>query len=166
MILQHFWSKVLALLMFSVCMIGVKVKAAEQFVSFQPSSDVWQLKRFSVGVSQNEHSCVLLAASNLMSDIENVTGHPASQTAEGMEILIGTVGVNKQIDQWVKAGVLSNLKGKTEKYIIKTIGNQLVIAGSDKRGTVYGIYELSRQMGVSPWYYWADVPIEKHTYIY
>ena len=166
MILQHFWSKVLALLMFSVCMIGVKVKAAEQFVSFQPSSDVWQLKRFSVGVSQNEHSCVLLAASNLMSDIENVTGHPASQTAEGMEILIGTVGVNKQIDQWVKAGVLSNLKGKTEKYIIKTIGNQLVIAGSDKRATVYGIYELSRQMGVSPWYYWADVPIEKHTYIY
>ena len=81
-------------------------------------------------------------------------------------ILIGTVGVNKQIDQWVKKGVLSNLKGKTEKYIIKTIDGQLVIAGSDKRGTVYGIYELSQQMGVSPWYYWADVPVEKHDAIY
>ena len=74
--------------------------------------------------------------------------------------------MNPQIDQWVKQGELRDLKGKTEKYIIKTIGNQLVIAGSDKRGTVYGIYELSRQIGVSPWYYWADVPVEKHTSLY
>jgi hypothetical protein len=36
-----------------------------------------------------------------------------------------------------------------------------VIAGSDKRGTIYGIYEMSQQIGVSPWYYWADVPVEK-----
>ena len=42
----------------------------------------------------------------------------------------------------------------------------MVIAGSDKRGTVYGIYELSRQIGVSPWYYWADVPIRKSENIY
>ena len=41
-----------------------------------------------------------------------------------------------------------------------------MIAGSDKRGTVYGIYELSRQIGVSPWYYWADVPVEKHADLY
>ena len=41
----------------------------------------------------------------------------------------------------------------------------IVIAGSDKRGTIYGIYELSRQMGVSPWYFWADVPVEKHDII-
>ena len=41
----------------------------------------------------------------------------------------------------------------------------VVIAGSDKRGTIYGIYELCRQMGVSPWYYWADVPIEKQPVI-
>ena len=61
----------------------------------------------------------------------------------------------------MKRGELKNLKGKTEKYIIKTIGQQIVIAGSDKRGTVYGIYELSQQMGVSPWYYWADVPVVK-----
>ena len=76
------------------------------------------------------------------------------------------LGVNKQIDQWVKKGELRDLKGKTEKYIIKTIGDQLVIAGSDKRGTVYGIYELTKQMGVSPWYYWADVPIEQHEALY
>ena len=164
MILRHSWSKTLALFMFVVYTINAK--AAEQFVSFQPSSDVWQLKSFSVGYCQGEHSCVQLAVQNLLSDIEKVTGQNALTAVDGIEILVGTVGVNKQVDQWVKQGELRDLKGKTEKYVIKTIGNQLVIAGSDKRGTVYGIYELSKQMGVSPWYYWADVPVEKHTHIY
>ena len=80
-------------------------------------------------------------------------------------ILIGTVGYNKQIDQWVKQKVLKDLKGKREKYIITTIDGQLVIAGSDRRGTVYGIYELSQQMGVSPWYWWMDVPVLKRNYV-
>lgn len=140
--------------------------AAERFVLFQASPETWQLKNFSVGLSENEHSCVQLAANNLLADIEKVTGQKGTIVAEKMEVLIGTVGVNKQIDQWIKQGELQDLKGRTEKYIIKTIGNQLVIAGSDKRGTVYGIYELSKQLGVLPWYYWADVPVEKHTYIY
>lgn len=140
--------------------------AAEKFVLFQASPETWQLKNFSVGLSENEHSCVQLAANNLLADIEKVIGQKGTIVVEKMEILIGTVGVNKQIDQWIKQGELQDLKGRTEKYIIKTIGNQLVIAGSDKRGTVYGIYELSKQLGVSPWHYWADVPVEKHTYIY
>lgn len=58
------------------------------------------------------------------------------------------------------------LKGKREKFIITLTDGQLVIAGSDRRGTIYGIYELSRQMGVSPWYDWADVPIEHHDSIF
>ena len=67
----------------------------------------------------------------------------------------------------------SDLEGKYEKFIIQTIENPadgvekaLVIAGSDLRGTIYGIYELSRQMGVSPWYYWADVPVRKSEKIF
>jgi len=140
--------------------------AADRFVSFLPSTDTWQLKNISISINQYEHSCVRLAANNLLADIEKVTGQKGLIVDEGAELVIGTVGVNKQIDQWVKNGELCNLKGKTEKYVIKTIGKQLVIAGSDKRGTVYGIYELSRQIGVSPWYYWADVPIEKHSNIY
>ena len=105
------------------------------------------------------------AAASLQADFERVTGVRPSASDEPT-ILIGTVGVNKQIDQWVKQGVLRDLKGKSEKYILKTIGNQLVIAGSDKRGTVFGIYELSQQIGVSPWYWWADVPVVKHTDLY
>ena len=141
------------------------VKAADKFVSFSPANDAWQLHDITLGYAASEHSCVQRAAASLATDFEQVTGtRPAS--SDNPKILIGTVGTNKQIDLWVKQGILPNLKGKTEKYIIKTIGEQLVIAGSDKRGTVYGIYELSRQIGVSPWYFWADVPIEKHADIY
>ena len=129
-------------------------QAADRFVVFQSEANSWQLKDLTIGYSEAEHSCVRLAAANLAADFEKVTGTKSLTSAPSSptSILIGTVGVNKQIDQWVKQGILRELKGKTEKFIIKTIGSQLVIAGSDKRGTVYGIYELSRQMGVSPWY--------------
>jgi len=139
--------------------------AAEPFVVFQPSADTWQLKELSISFNEKEHSCVKLAAANLQKDFKTVTGN-ICELKDEPTIVIGTVGANTQIDNWVKQGILSNLKGKTEKYIIKTIGHQLVIAGSDKRGTVYGIYELSRQIGVSPWYYWADVPIAEHKDLY
>ena len=153
--------------------LSTEANAAETFVLFEPAAGTWQLSDITIGLAEGEHSCVTIAAANLATDFKTVTGtapviSPSLLTPSLLtpKILIGTVGVNKQIDLWVKQGVLRDLKGKTEKYIIKTIGNQLVIAGSDKRGTVYGIYELSRQIGVSPWYYWADVPVEKHTSLY
>ena len=165
--------KIMAVVMLALAM-SLKVKAADAFIVFEPASGAWELSDPSICIAEGEHSCVRLAAANLATDFGKVTGTEATITSltshlsplTSKSILIGTVGANKQIDQWVKQGVLRDLKGKTEKYIIKTIGNQLVIAGSDKRGTVYGIYELSRQIGVSPWYYWADVPVEKHTSLY
>lgn len=142
--------------------------AADRFVVFQPQADAWKLESITIGYADAEHSCVKLAAANLVADFNAVTGTEplTSHHSPLTTILIGTVGTNPQIDQWVKKMNSATWKGKTEKYIIKTIGQQLVIAGSDKRGTVYGIYELSRQIGVSPWYYWADVPVEKHTSLY
>ena len=140
--------------------------AAQQFVIFQPQGDALSLQGARAGFVAQEHSCVQKAAANLLEDIERVTGKKPAMDIQQPTILIGTVGVNKQIDQWVKSGELRDLKGKTEKYIIKTIGEQLVIAGSDKRGTVFGIYELSQQMGVSPWYWWADVTVVKHDALY
>ena len=139
--------------------------ASEPFVVFKTSADVLSLQDASVSFDTREHSCVQRAVASLQKDFEKVT-QKRLPLSDHPRILVGTVGVNKQIDQWVKKGVLRDLKGKTEKYIIKTIGEQLVIAGSDKRGTVFGIYELTKQMGVSPWYYWADVPIEQHEALY
>ena len=144
----------------------LQVSAAEPFISFSPAENTWKLTSATIRVAEEEHSCVQIATKNLASDFEKVTGQKAMVNEGTPTVLVGTVGVNKQIDQWVKQGILRDLKGKTEKYIIKTIDNQLVIAGSDKRGTVYGVYEVSRQIGVSPWYYWADVPVAKQADIY
>ncbi|MBR4191246.1 MAG: glycosyl hydrolase 115 family protein, partial [Prevotella sp.] len=146
-------------------MMAIAVSAADKFVVFQPSANAMSLNNAGIVFDTREHSCVQLAIANLKQDFERVTGKKGLN-GDATTIIIGTVGTNKQIDQWVKKGILRDLKGKTEKYIIKTIDGQLVIAGSDKRGTVFGIYELSKQMGVSPWYYWADVPVVKRENIY
>ena len=145
--------------------MAIAVSAADKFVVFQPSANAISLNNAGIVFDTREHSCVQLAIANLKQDFERVTGKKGLN-GDANTIIIGTVGTNKQIDQWVKKGILRDLKGKTEKYIIKTIDGQLVIAGSDKRGTVFGIYELSKQMGVSPWYYWADVPVVKRENIY
>jgi hypothetical protein len=149
-------------------LIALPVSAAEQFVNFTPSADAICLHNVVVGYDSREHSCVKRAIASLLKDGARVVGDTCwhSATFGDSHILVGTVGTNREIDQWVKKGILPDLKGRSEKYIIKTIGDQLVIAGSDKRGTVFGIYELSKQMGVSPWYYWADVPVERHPQLY
>ncbi len=119
--------------------------------------------------------CVIRAFTDLQNDIFKVTDiNPVMNTEKvsGTKnvIIAGTIGKSKLIDKLIsnKAIDADELKGKWEKFIIKTvknplpgIENALVIAGSDKRGTIYGIYDLSEQMGVSPWYWWADVPVIK-----
>ena len=149
-----------------LALIPVEGMGADEFVTFQQATGTWQLKDVSISYADGEHSCVHRAIASLQKDFEAVMGVSPMRSVGDTKVLIGTLGVNPQIDQWVKQGILRDLKGKTEKYIIKTINGQLVIAGSDKRGTVYGIYELSRQIGVSPWYYWADVPVEKHAELF
>ena len=137
-------------------------QGAEPFVIFQQQAATLSLQGATIGFNTGEHSCVQRAAATLADDFQRVTGVKPTLNSPLPTILIGTVGSNDQIDQWVKQGLLPDLKGRTEKYIITTIGQQLVIAGSDKRGTVFGIYELSKQIGVSPWYWWADVPVAHH----
>ena len=149
-----------------LALIPVEGMGADEFVTFQQATGTWQLKDVSISYADGEHSCVHRAIASLQKDFEAVMGVSPMRSVGDAKVLIGTLGVNPQIDQWVKQDILHDLKGKTEKYIIKTINGQLVIAGSDKRGTVYGIYELSRQIGVSPWYYWADVPVEKHAELF
>jgi len=122
---------------------------------------------------------VIRAIGDLQNDINSVTGIKpvllTNNALEAYEIVIGTLGNSKLIDNLAQSGKLStkDLKGKWESFVITTIDDSkkagrkiLVIAGSDKRGTIYGIYELSRQLGVSPWYWWGDVPAKKRTTAY
>jgi len=144
------------------------LRAAEPFVTFTPQADALPLKGATIGYSEQENEGVKIAIRNLQADFERVLGTvpstvpDASPSGSTSTILIGTLGKNKDIDRLK----LADLKGKREKFIITTVGQQLVIAGSDRRGTIYGIYELSRQLGVSPWYWWADAPVAKHDEAY
>lgn len=124
-------------------------------------------------VSDNDWPGVTRAAKNLQLDLQKVTGvEPLflNGKPEGMPIIIGTIGKSKIIDQLISTHKIqvAGIAGKWESTLIEVVANPvegvdsaLVIAGSDKRGTIYGIYELSYQIGVSPWYYWADVPVKK-----
>ncbi|MDR1121299.1 MAG: glycosyl hydrolase 115 family protein [Dysgonamonadaceae bacterium] len=110
---------------------------------------------------------VIRAANDLGDDVRKVTGTAAqvfesSAFADGA-ILVGTVGKSKIIDKLVSEKKLdvSEIQGKWESFIIQAIDGNLVVAGSDKRGTIYGIYDISEKIGVSPWYWWADVPVRK-----
>ncbi len=147
-----------------LCFIGMN--AAEQFVSFVKQPDAVSITNATISYSENEYEGVKIAIQNLQTDMKNVLGKAPSlveKDGASATILVGTIGKSKAID----ALKLTDLKGKREKFIITTTPEgQVVIAGSDKRGTIYGVYELSRQLGVSPWYWWADVPVEKQREAY
>ena len=125
---------------------------------------------------------IMRAVQNLHDDFARVCGKAAEVVtaeagkadARGKYIIVGdlqselvkTMQKKKLLD-------LNGLKGATEMYVMQTVQNPLpgvdealVIVGSDKRGTIYGVYELSEQLGVSPWYYWADVPVAKQDNLY
>lgn len=128
----------------------------------------------SILASESDHPGVLKIARLFQKDLSSVSGNQAElilgdQQKSKNLIIVGTVGKSKLIDQLVKDRKIdvSVLKGKWEQFLIipvkqpmKGVDNALVIAGSDKRGTIFGMFELSGKMGVSPWYWWADAPIK------
>ena len=157
-------NRIKTILLTLVAFMAISMNATERFVTYTEQSGALSLVGATIGYSDQEPKAVQIAAANLQQDFQRVMGFTPVKS-DAPTILIGTVGYNSRIDQLVKQKVLKDLKGKREKYIITVIDGQLVIAGSDRRGTVYGIYELSQQMGVSPWYWWMDVPVSKRDYV-
>ena len=137
-------------------------------------------KASAILMDKNDFAGAIRAGKNLQTDIQKVTGiEPLFLTDNLTEtkqiIIIGTLGKNQWIDQLVKDKKLniSDLQGKWEKFQTQIIENPfegvkraLVIVGSDKRGTIYGAYDIAEQIGVSPWHWWADVPVKKHANIF
>lgn len=165
----------------------LSIDAADKFVSFHQGDLLLNAdNQVQIYLDNNDCRGVSYAAQALVKDIQKVSGSPAflltdlttsgkgstSASSKGnapkANIIIGTIGHSSAIDRLVKQRRINAklLQGKHEKFIITLIDGQLVIAGSDRRGTIYGIYELSQQMGVSPWYDWADVPVEHHDSIF
>lgn len=132
-------------------------------------------KASEILVDPSDHAGVRRAAGDLSHDIERVSGVRATMpTPQGVapasRILVGTLGQSPMIDRLVAERKIdvNAIKGKWEAYLIEVVNEPtpgappaLVIIGSDKRGTIYGIYEVSEKIGVSPWHWWADVPPRK-----
>ena len=132
-------------------------------------------------VDPNDHWGVNRAVADLKKDLQAVTGQePPITTAVKASfsketVLIGTIGKSPLIDGLIAEGRLnvSAIQGKWESFTIQVlkhplagVDNGLFIIGSDQRGTIYGIYELCRRIGVSPWSWWADVPVKKSRALY
>lgn len=150
--------------------VATLASAAPSFVSFGHGQLLLnQGGRVGIYVDKADLKGVAIAARNLAADINKVCGATSSTVQDpDARIVVGTLGHSAAIDALAKRGIVKagDLRGKREKYVVTYNGGQLVIAGSDRRGTIYGVYELSRQIGVSPWHYWADVPVERHDSIY
>ena len=119
----------------------------------------------------NDYPVVKKVAELFVSDIENVTGQKLKLADEWKKgrtvVIVGTIEKNQAIRQLASNGKIdiSPLEGAWERYLIQTVNHPfpgvdkaLIVAGSDRRGASYGLFSLSEMAGVSPWYWWADVP--------
>ena len=150
--------KMISLLLVIAC---ANIAYATEFINFKRSSiyDV-ELTGTSDTITYDplDWKGVRMAVENLRHDLKAVTG------SANAPVVVGTIGKSKLAKKYKQQS--KELQGKWEQYLIFTDKGKLVILGSDKRGTIYGIYELSRQIGVSPWYWMADAPIQKHEQIF
>lgn len=155
--------------------------SADQFVVFKPTANHFPLasegKPCPILIDAKEDEGVQMAVDNLQQDIFSVCGTKPEKNMQNHGkrcILIGSYQT-PLIQTLLSSGKIDRkeLVNKNEKYILQVVNSPLegidealVIAGSDKRGTIYGIYELSKQIGVSPWYWWADAPVTTQNNIY
>ena len=128
-------------------------------------------KTANIIVDEQDWKGVIRAANDLGDDVRKVSGTSAKVLYQGglisfssatPNIYVGTIGKSKMINQLIKQKKIDvkKVRGQWESYLIDVVDGNLVIAGSDKRGTIYGIYEISQRIGVSPWYYMADAPVK------
>ncbi|SFC70685.1 glycosyl hydrolase 115 family protein [Spirosoma endophyticum] len=134
----------------------------------------------AIYVDNSEPELVKTAATLLQQDIQRVTGKEipivtdVNQVRKNV-IAIGTIQQSSFLKQLASQNKISTkaINGKWEASLTQMIRNPaqgiaqaLIVVGNDRRGAAYGVFELSKQFGVSPWYWWADVPVVKRDEIY
>ena len=123
------------------------------------------LTRCQIVVSKNDVPLAQKMAQVLSDDIERVSGvRPAinNQAVKGATVVLTTVDQASKLVPGIK---VSDLRGSWERYRIVTRNDQLIIIGSDARGLAYGVLHVSERIGVSPWYWFADVPVARKSQI-
>jgi len=155
-----------------------------RYVAYSPQGGAFTLVEdktcAAISVDDGDYPGVIRAATDLQKDIAAVTGCKPFllRDRNGLKesaVIAGTIGHSPVIDELIRNRKIdvSQIALKWESFLTQVVANPLpgiqralVIAGSDKRGTIYGIYDLSEQIGVSPWYWWADVPAAHHDDLY
>jgi hypothetical protein len=157
--------------------------AADSYISSKGGPGLFPLvaegKSAPLCVSSQDYPGVLKIVKHLQADIERVTGIPPKiikdKAAGSAIVIIGTIGRSPLIDTLSRDKKINvgEVAGRWDTYALQTVENPLpgvdralVIFGSDKRGTIFGIYDLSSRIGVSPWYWWADTPVQKKGDLY
>ncbi len=147
------------------------------YIQFQPAEDAiaiaTQNQALPIVVMEEEHKSVRRVAADLQKDIQKVTGQETKMTNQLPDtpaIIIGTLA-NQTLLAALEVDT-SELEGKWESFLIQTHqlpghdAESVLILGSDNRGAIYGVYDITERMGVSPWYWWMDVPIKQHEAVY
>jgi hypothetical protein len=160
-----------------VCQVTKTASDTQSYITFQKNFDNFSLSEKGTSAAiyfdSKDFPGVIRAVKDLQTDIEKVTNaKPKLITDENPNVknvlIIGTLGRNTIIDRLANENKIAaeKIRGKWESFLIQVVDNPfpnvehaLIIVGSDKRGTIYGIYDLSEHIGVSPWYWWADVPV-------
>jgi len=178
--------QLLALGCFCLLLVPGRVFALGQAQYVEPSPSPGSLAIVQGGVaagletSAGDHPGVLRAAHDLQADIARVTGVlPGFRNGEDglgkTVVIIGTLGKSPLIDRLVREHQVdtTGITGQWESFVLQVVDHPLpgveralVICGSDPRGTIYGIYDLSEELGVSPWHFWADVPVPHRDEVY
>jgi len=168
------------LLIFSLLVCFAAGASAQEIISNNRSSNSFSLKDAVIYVDPNDFALVKRSAELLQQDIEMITGNKPQLVGRipvltGNIIVIGSIERSFAIKDLIRQKKIStnSITTKWEAYQVQTIKvpftgykNGLIIMGSDRRGTAFGVFELSKQMGVSPWYWWADVPVKKKNDLY
>jgi len=171
-------SHILACLCITLLPLTLHAIGGPTYISVTGGNNQFKLSAYgestTLCISSSDYPGVIRALKDLKSDIGKVTNYEPVIVFDKLSIqkevvIVGTIGKNTIIDKLVKDGKLDikAIYGKWEAFTIQTVDRPfpgvdkaLVIVGSDKRGTIFGIYDVSEQIGVSPWYFWADVSIE------
>lgn len=166
------------------CTVQIFAESESSYITTEKSESTFTISESDISapivVSSSDFPGVLRALKLFQKDIENVTGAKPLINENNIPnkkeiIIVGTIGKSNLIDKLIENEKLdvSLIAGKWESFIIQAINNPfpnvekaLVIVGSDKRGTIFGTFDLSDEIGVSPWYWWADVPVKKRENIY
>jgi hypothetical protein len=149
---------------------AIWAQSVKSLIAHQPSPGAVDLKAAAVYVDSGDFKLANIAAGLLCDDVQRVTGaKPALITdpakLSGQAIIVGTIGYSPVLDQLIAQGRFdaTGITGQWETYRLAVVANPLpnvpsalVIAGSDRRATAYGVFDLSEAIGVSPWYWWAD----------